>query len=165
MHDDLNTYRRLLRVNKHRLDDELEVQAEVMDRISDRIAKLTAVVSEAENHLKVTEARLFREFKDTDDKATDKAAESAVKRHRERVQAFTQVTEATQELAQWTGLHQAWKARGFSIGSLCNLYVAQYFTKDSHSISTRSDRRRGEDEALRDRPHRPEGARTFIRKG
>lgn len=165
MRNDLDTYRQLLRVNKHRLDDELEVQAEVMDRISDRIAKLTALVSEAENHLKVTEARLFREFKDTDDKITDKAADSAVKRHRERDQAFNRATEATQELAQWIGLHQAWKARGFSIGSLCNLYVAQYFTKDSHSISARSDRRRGEEEALRERPARSEGARTFIRKG
>lgn len=152
--DDLQTFRGMLRVNKNRLDDELEVQAEVMDRISDRVAKLAALVSEAENNLKTTEARLYREFKEDDTKATDKATESAVKRHRDREAAFGLLVERTSTLAQWTGLHAAWKARGFSISSLCDLYTAQYFTKNSHSISNRSDRRR-EDEALQDRrPYR-----------
>jgi hypothetical protein len=149
--DDLETYRRMLRPNKHRLDDELELQADIMSRISDRIAQLVAKVSEAENNLKVTEARLYREFKDSDDRATDKAAESAVKRHQERTRAFERVTGATQELAQWNGLHEAWRVRGYSVNKLCDLYVAQYFTKNSHSISNRSDRRRSEEEALQDR--------------
>lgn len=148
---DLDTYRRMLRVNKHRLDEELETQAEIMDRISDRISALSARASEAENDLKLTEARLFRDFKSDDEKLTDKAADSAVKRHQERISAFRRSISASQELAQWYGLHEAWKARGFSINKLCDLYAAQYFTKDSHSVSPRSDRRRGEAEALRDR--------------
>lgn len=145
---DLDTYRRLLRVNKHRLDDELELQAEVMGQISDEIATQGARLSEAENELKITEARLFREFKDQDEKLTDKAADSAVKRNRERTRAFERVTSLAETLALWSGLHEAWRSRGYSINKLCDLYVAQYFTKDSHSISNRSDRRRGEEAAL-----------------
>lgn len=158
---ELETFRRLLRVNKHRLDDELETQAEVMDRISDQISALAARSSEADNDLKLTEARLFRGFKNDDEKLTDKAAESAVKRDSERIKAFRAAVSASQELAQWNGLHEAWKARGYSINKLCDLYVAQYFTKDSHRVSDRSDRRKGEAEALRDRrPYEGERTRT-----
>jgi hypothetical protein len=149
---DIETYRRLLRPNKHRLDDELEIQAEVMDRISDSIANVARLAAEAADNLKLVEARLFRELKDADEKLTDKAADSAVRRHPERVRAFERMTSANQQLNEWQGLHEAWKARGYSINKLCDLYVAQYFTKNSYSISDRSDRRRGEEAALRDRP-------------
>jgi len=149
--DDLDTYRRMLRPNKNRLDDELETQADVMDRISDRIAKLVAQNDEAENDLKLVEARLFRSFKDEDEKTTDKAAESAVKRHQDRARAFEKATQMGYELRRWQGLYEAWKTRGFAINKLCDLYAAQYFTKDSHSISNRSDRRRGEEAALSER--------------
>lgn len=148
---DLDTFRRLLRINKHRLDDELELQAEVMDRISDQISRLAASVDVAENDLKLTEARIFRQTKDLDEKITDKATENIVKRHSDRIKAFDRVVSARQDLAQWQGLHEAWKSRGYSINKLCDLYVAQYFTKNSHSISERSDRRRGEESALQDR--------------
>lgn len=147
--DDLDTFRRLLRVNKNRLDDELELQADVMDRLSERIAKLVVRSEEAENDLKLTEARLFRDLKDGDEKMTDKAAESAVRRHQERARAFKAVLDASHELRLWQGLYEAWKARGYSINKLCDLYAAQYFTKDAH-ISDRS-RRRGESAALEER--------------
>ncbi len=156
---ELDTYRALLPINKHRLDDELEVQADVMERISDRVSSLNARVESTENDLKICEARLFRSFKETDEKGTDKAADSSVKRNPERAKMFKCVLDARQELDQWRGLYEAWRARGFSISKLCDLYVAQYFTTNSHSISSKSDRRRGEEDALRER--RPyEGGHT-----
>lgn len=148
---DLATFRDMLRINKHRLDDELEIQADVMDRISSRIAALNSQKDEAENDLKLCEAKLFRELKDNDEKITDKAADSAVKRDPERARAWTRANDAEALLRQWQGLYEAWKARGFSINKLCDLYAAQYFTKDSHSISSRSDRRRGEEAAREER--------------
>lgn len=168
--DDLDSFRRLLRINKNRLDDELELQADVMDRLSERIAKLIAEADGLENELKLTEARLFRQFKDDDEKLTDKAAESAVKRHQERARALERYSAASYDLRLWQGLYEAWKAKGYAINKLCDLYAAQYFTKDSHSISSRSDRRRGEEAALRDRKpyegglHSP-AARRRINEG
>jgi hypothetical protein len=147
--DDLDTFRAMLRVNKHRLDEELEVQAEIMGRISDRMAAVSAKSAEAEQDLKAIEARLFRQFKDDDQKLTDKAADSAIKRHQDRVRAFERSVHADKELAQWQGLYAAWKARGFSINSLCDLYLGQYYTKDSHS--SKVDQRRSEESALQER--------------
>jgi len=146
---ELDTFRAMLRVNKHQLDEELEIQAEVMGRISDRMAAVGARAAEAEQELKVVEARLYRQFKDDDEKMTDKAADSAVRRHQERARAFERVNLLGKELAQWQGLYAAWKARGFSISSLCDLYLGQYYTKDSHS--SKVDQRRSEVSALQER--------------
>ena len=147
--DDLQTFRALLRVNKHRLDEELEIQAEVMDRISDRMAQISARAAEAEQELKAAEARIYRQIKDGDEKMTEKAADNAVRRHQDRIRAHERMVLVNQELAQWQGLYAAWKARGFSISSLCDLYLGQYYTKDSHS--SRTDQRRSEEVALRER--------------
>lgn len=157
--DDLQTFRGLLRINKHRLDDELEVQAEVMGRISDKIASLAAKAAETSDALKTAEARIYRQLKDDDDKLTDKAADSAVRRHQDRARAFERVTLAHQELAQWQGLYDAWKARGFDVRKLCDLYSAQYYTKDSYTPRNRDHNPRNEQSALRER-RAYEGERT-----
>jgi len=157
--NDLQTFRGMLRINKHRLDDELEVQAEVMGRISDQIAHLAAKAAEALDAVKVAEARIYRQLKDDDEKLTDKAADSAVRRHQERTRAFEKLTMVNQELAQWQGLYEAWKARGFDVRKLCDLYFAQYYTKDSHTPSNQNRHARNEESALRER--RPyEGGRS-----
>lgn len=147
--NDLETFRRLLRPNKHNLDEELEIQAEVMGRISDCMAHAGARAAEAEQDLKAVEARLYQQFKSDDEKRTDKALESAIKRHQDRVRASEKSIALGRELAQWQGLYDAWRARGFSISKLCDLYVAQYFTKDSHS--SKVDHRRTEETALQQR--------------
>lgn len=147
--DDLQTFRAMLRVDKHRLDEELEVQAEVMGRISDRLAQVAAKATETEQELKAIEARIYRQLKDDDGKLTDKAADNAIRRSQERVKAYDRLILVNHELAQWQGLYAAWKARGFSISSLCDLYLGQYYTKDSHS--GRTDQRRSEEVALRER--------------
>ena len=48
-----------------------------------------------------------------------------------RAAAWQELQSRRDELEQWRGLHEAWKARGFSIKELVALYVAQYFTVDS----------------------------------
>ena len=108
---DIKTYRNMLRINKHRLDDELEEQAQVMDDLSSRVAILNSRVIEAKDVLSRTEARIFRELKDEDDKTTDKAADSAVKRDPERVKAFQAHQAARAEHEEWSGLYEAWKSR------------------------------------------------------
>ncbi len=151
MADDLETFRRLLRINKHRLDDELEVQADVMDRISTKIASLDMAHDSSKAQLDATEARLFKDYKEVGEKITDKSALAEVIRDRDYLGALRNLGDAKLELREWQGLYEAWRARGYSINKLCDLYAAQYFTKDSHSVSSRSDRRRGEEHALQQR--------------
>jgi len=144
---DLATFRTMLRINKNRLDDALEVQPEVLDRIGQKVAAAEMAFDEAKHSLEVVEARLFKTYKE--DKVTDKAAQAEVVRDRDYIAALRSLGDAKIDLAEWKSLYEAWKARGFSINKLGDLFHDQYFSTDSHSISSRSDRRRGE-EAARD---------------
>lgn len=135
--ENIETYRNMLRVNKHRLDDELEIQAEVMDRIGQQLTLANSRAIEAEDSLKKVEARLFREFKDAGEKVTDATAKSESLRHRDRTQAWEayQLTRATHQ--EWQVLYEAWKARGFSLKELGELFGTQYF--QINSIQRRDD--------------------------
>lgn len=151
---DIRQYRNMLRISKHRLDDELEVQSQVLDDISSQLTILNSRMLEANDQLKLVEARLFRELKDDNDKMTDKAADAVVKQDPERKRAWQASQAARAEHEDWSGLYDAWKARGFALRELCGLYVAQYFTIDSFTggRTDRSQRRGTEEQARAARP-------------
>jgi hypothetical protein len=151
---DIRAYRNMLRINKHRLDDELEVQSQVMDDISSQLTVLNSRMLEANDNLKLIEARLFRELKDDSEKITDKAADAMVKQDPQRKRAWQQAQAARAEHEDWTGLYDSWKARGYSIRDLCGLFVAQYFTIDSFTggRDDRPQRKGGEERARMERP-------------
>lgn len=151
---DIHAYRNMLRISKHRLDDELEVQSQVMDDISSKLTVLNSRVLETADALKLVESRLFRELKEDTEKMTDKSADALVKQDPERKRAWISWQAARAEHEDWSGLYDAWKARGFALRELCGLYVAQYFTVDSFT-SGRDDRparRGGEAQARAERP-------------
>lgn len=127
----IEQYRSMLRVNKHRMDDELEVQAEVMDRINQSLASAELEASEAKDELARLEARLAAEFKEDDTKLSLDAVAGKVRRDRSRIQAWDRLQARVADHKEWAGLHEAWKARGFAFTTLANLYVAGYFTLTS----------------------------------
>lgn len=134
--DDINKYRDMLRVNKHQLDIELEVQPEVLERISRQIAELNAEIGGFADNVKRAEANSFNEAKEAGE--SDKRAEMA--KHRdpfcEKARRAYQVRK--QELEEWQGLYVAWQSKGYSIKELTSLYIAQYFSIDpNHNISRR----------------------------
>jgi hypothetical protein len=151
---DIRAYRNMLRINKHRLDDELEVQSQVLDDISSKLTVLNSRTLEANDQLKLVEARLFRELKDDNEKMTDKNADALVKQDPDRKRAWQAAQAARAEHEDWSGLYDAWKARGFALRELCGLYVAQYFTIDSFTggRDDRPHRKGGEERARMERP-------------
>lgn len=150
----LKEYRNMLRVNKHRLDDELEIHAEMQERISDEVGRLRAQLAEAHENLRRTEARLSDDFREEGTKMTVDAIASRVRRHRDRIAAWEREQQRAQELGQWEGLYEAWKVKGFNMRDLCALYGSQYFALASHQIRHR-DERAASDRALEARPLRP----------
>lgn len=136
--ENLSTFRNMLEVNKHRLDDEYEMQPQMLERISDRVAILEGRLEDAHDKLRRIEAEVFLGAKDKGD--SDKAAEGRAKTHPDRVRAFEAEQVASTELKQWRGLYEAWKAKGFSLGGLKDLYVAQYFSVDAGHAAGRKDR-------------------------
>lgn len=138
--EELNTYRNMLRLNKHRLDDELEIQSEIQERISARVSILNSRLLEAADELRRLEAQLFADAKENGD--SDKVAEQSVRRHAERQRAWIKWQAARSEHEQWQGLYEAWKARGYSMKELVALYGAQYFVVSPGHVGGRADRPR-----------------------
>ena len=135
---ELERWRALLRINRHQLDDALEVQAEHQERISDKVAEMDARVVDAKDNLAKTEAGLTEDFRESA-KSTKDVVEAKVRRHPERIKAWERYQEAARQLAQWQGLLDAWKARGKDLHALGRLFGDQYFTLTSITGSSRFD--------------------------
>lgn len=133
----LQKCRALLRIDRHRLDDELETQAEYQEEIGRRTAHLEHRVALTKDELARTEARLIEDFRDG---ATKDLAEAKAKRHPERRQVWDRYQEAVEAHAQYANLLDAWKNRGRDIHALGKLFGDEYFAVTRTSITQRRPR-------------------------
>ena len=133
-------FRAMLPVNKHRLDDELEIQAQFMEQISSETIRQNARMLEVKSNLEKLDGRLAAEFRDDEPKATVGAIEAMVKRDAGRVKQWEIYLAALSEHLKWQGLLDAWRQKGYSIKTLADLYSAQYFQLSSHQAQQRSER-------------------------
>jgi len=124
----IEKYRGMLVVNKHRLDDELEIQADIQERISAEVATLNSRMLECKDDLAKIEARLSEEFRDSDAKLTVDGIKGKVLRHAERGRAWDRHQKAREDLEVAQGILDAWIKRGFSLKTLGELYTGQYFS-------------------------------------
>jgi hypothetical protein len=139
----IEQYRQMLRVNKHRLDDELEMQAEILDQISASVVLAASRVADAKDELAKVEGALGDGFRDDDVKLTVAQVDARVRRDPQRVRAFERYHAQRAEHEAWAGLYDAWKQKGYSIKTLADLYAANYFALASHQIRERPDRYTG----------------------
>lgn len=141
----LEQIRAMLYINKHRLDDELQIQADIMDRISTQVVLKNSAMLEAKDDLSKVEGRLGEDFRDGEVKLTVGQLDAKIRRSPERVRAWDRYQQARAGLESWQGLHEAWKQKSYSLKALCDLYAAQYFSPDSHQVS---ERQRSRDEQV-----------------
>lgn len=133
---DLTFYRSLLRIDKNRLDEALEVQADHQDRISEQVARLNTRSSDLKKTLEEVEARIIEDLKADDPKLSNPIAEKEAKRHADWKRAWREYQAAREEFEVWTGLHMAWVSRGYQLKTLADLYASQYFAISSTSAAT-----------------------------
>jgi hypothetical protein len=123
----LDQYRNMLRINKLRLDDELEIQAELQHDIGVEVARLNTKAVEAENDLKSVEARLLIQFKDGSVKMTADEVKAEVRVHKDRVRAWEKWQAIRETHEVWTSLLQAWITKGYKLADMGGLYASDYF--------------------------------------
>lgn len=140
---DYDQYRRMLLVNKHRLDDELEVHAEILERIGDECVRLEARSLQLKDDLARTEARLTEDYREDGSKITKDQVEAKVIRDRDRIRAFEAHQIARVEHQRWERLYEAWKARDYAVRKLADLFGNQYFANDP--VVSRERKRRDEE--------------------
>jgi hypothetical protein len=120
----------LMPISKHRLDDELEQQPQRMQEISEQLVVCNSAMLRAKETLSQVEARLALDYRDSEDKLTAAQVTAKITRARERVKAWEEYQDARSAHEEWTGLLEAWRARGFAIKTLADLYQAQYYSVD-----------------------------------
>lgn len=140
----------MLHINKHRLDDELEIQSEMLNRISEEMTRAGAKEIEAKETCEQSEAELFLDLtsKTSANKMTKDQAEATIKTDafctKQRKLYYTAKTEHN----KWKGLFESWKARGYDLKALGQLHADQYFQLDSVS-GTKRNAGQNEHERLR----------------
>lgn len=127
----LSHYRALLPISKHDLDSALEVQATIQDEVSRELALANTRTLEEKDKLAQIEGELADSIKESDPSLSIPKVEAKVKRHRDRLAQFDRWMRAREEHEQWLGMLDAWKARGYSIKTLANLYGEQYYAPRS----------------------------------
>lgn len=123
----------MLRISKHRLDDELEVQAELQEHISTEVARRKTAAEQAKEELERLEGGLTLDFRDSEEKLTVGEIKAKVQRNERRIKAYDRWLEAREALEQWEGLLDAWRKRGYGINTAAQLYASQYFSLRSVS--------------------------------
>ena len=121
----------MLKINRHRLDDELEINSEIADKIGQRVAKLNSWQLEAKRQLEITDAKVIARLKDADPKMTNPIAEKEARSSRDYETAWKAFQTARLEYEEWESIQKAWYQRGFDLKALGDLFGNQYFALDS----------------------------------
>lgn len=133
----LAQFRAMLPVHKHRLDDELEVHADTMDRISQQVWAMNRREVEAKDALAKIEARRGADLRNAAEKGTTVGEIAGlVLRDPERIRAFNAHLNAMEEHAHWKSLLDAWRTKGFNIKTLADLHSANYYSPTSTIASS-----------------------------
>lgn len=147
--------RALLAVDKHRLDDEFEIHADIADRIGQEVTRAARGEAEAKDRLAVLEARLGAQYRrEAETKLTKDEVESLVLRDAERGSAFRAYQDAIADHSEWKTLRDAWKDKGYSIKGLSDLFGESYFALRAGGRSRSSEPDMALRAALRDAPGR-----------
>lgn len=162
----IDQFRDRLLINKHTLDDDLEVHASALERLQREVALLDRCVVEAKDEMERVEGQLSLDTKrDTPDLSIPMIA-AKVKTNSQYQRARTAYLDAKQEHSEWSALVSGWESRGRSLEALGKLHGQQYFAVSSaggrsnrhnddfvKAIRARMSQRRQEIAAERAEPH------------
>jgi hypothetical protein len=128
----LQQYRNAVRVNKHRLDDELEIQAQFLEDIGRQVALIESKCSMLKENLDRVEARILVDLRTrAADKMVAQEIAARVTNAPERIKEVQLLAQAQHELAEWKALYEAWRQRGYALKTLADLHGQQYFSVTS----------------------------------
>ena len=133
-------FRAKLRVNKHRLDDALEEQAEIMGYICEQVEVCASLMHEVKQTLEQERSRLITELKRDTPKITVAEMDAQLAVDPTCVAASDALRARQDDHARWRWLLESWRVRDFAIRGLGDLYEAGYFASDSLQHRATRDR-------------------------
>ena len=131
MHLTIDTIKDRLQIDRHRLDDELELQPQVTYFISDKVAEANSAVLAAKESLEKLEAEIRLDLRGSTTKRTNDEINAEIQIDADRINKNVRYLECKREHEKLLGLAESWRARGFALKTLADLYMANYFASDS----------------------------------
>jgi hypothetical protein len=127
----LTELKKMLVISKHRLDDELELQAQVQFDISESLGIANAKQSRLENEMEEFDAKLLISLRKGDVKRTVAELQAEIIISGDHQSWLDDLHIAKHQAAQWHGMYEAWKQRGFALKALADLSMSNYFAVDT----------------------------------
>lgn len=147
---DLGWFESQLRIDKHNLDEEFVRQPELMQRASSRYAMAISIRDEAKDKVKQVEAEIEQNMRDRQPEGrgvTDKAVKAMVDAHPRRKQAVEAYVASVREAAEWEGMFESFKNRGFALTELVKLFLADYYSRNTATNVTHESKRQEYEQA------------------
>lgn len=130
--------RKTLLIDKNSLDDELIEHSSLLQRIGEECVRAQSTRDRTKDELERVEAEVYQKKKDAYSRKTEKgktptdyAIKAEVRSDRKVVKAYEDYRDAKMEASQWEIIQDAFRQRGFMVNKLAELYIAQYYSKDS----------------------------------
>lgn len=131
----------LLLIDKHNLDDEVELQNTIASRVGQKMVEIKSLRDEAKAMWKKSEGIAANEIR-------EKAVEDSVKRTDGQVVQLILLNEGYQvaldkylrlekEAALWKIKREDFVGRAFMVSEMCGLYASEYFSRESVSKSSK----------------------------
>ena len=127
----LNQIEAMLKIDKHRLDDELEKQSQILYNITESLAERTYAYNMAKDELEKHEAEMFIRCKDRNSKSTRDEILAEIALDDDRIELFAKLCVQERLVQKWQGMQDSWKQRGFALKALADLAIANYYSVDT----------------------------------
>ena len=127
----LREFQQLLPIRKHRLDDELEMQGEILYRIGEHRARANKAMLEAKSELAFIEAEISAKARNRMQKVTVGELAGITLMDPQHRSANSEYLAMCERYDRWDALYEAWRSRGFALKTLGELYISSYYTSDS----------------------------------
>src|SRR5258707_11639907 len=136
----LEELKQYLKINKFALDDELVGQASVFYKVGEMFAEATAKRDAQKEHLATIAAELEQNVRTRlGDKATEGKVKSLVLLEEEHIAETQAYLEAKAEADKLFALKEAFQQRGYMLRDLAQLFVANYYSRDSVRPTAKTD--------------------------
>lgn len=144
----LEEARSRLKVDKHNLDGELEVQSAMLEAIGRRLAEENTALARAKRDLEAAEDLALDRLISDEPTLTNPQRERKIRRAPEFIKAHDAYISQKEVTEMWEALHKAWFNRGFDMRALAELFASQYFSETTVSLDAKTRVRQEENVRL-----------------
>lgn len=141
---DIAELKQYLRINKHRLDEELEEQPMLLFQISEAFVQASAERDMLKEQLATIDATLDgkarTKLERTQDKVTEAMVKNSVQTSPDHEAASAAYLKAKNQADLLAALKEAFHSRGYMIRDLCTLYAANYYEQGSAKPTNNTNR-------------------------